>query len=754
MLNYSVFYWFIIVLGFLSCIGPFLTYFRERGEKAYIYLLILSIVTGPIWSISSVTFLAANTYDIGNLWIKIIYMSSVVIGILHFVFTSNYLQKRKANFLTYLILIVGGVTISYSILFTNSFVKSINLGQGNYANIGIFYYIWIVWLVFIFSGNLLHVLKQYKGLSFIEKEQHKYLIIGTVLTTIGSFPANIILPIWGIYQYIWVGPAIFSISNIIISYGLTQTKFARFSRVVREFLRTISLYIFPSIIVVVLLINSKQLFSGINIENNLLIYSILVLLVASFIKFIEILSNKLFLSEKDILENSVKSFSYGISGKTDLEELSKNALEYITSKTSVSTLKLLIYDDANGQSYEFSRGEWELKNLDKILIEVPRYWQDAREEIRPLVRAELEYIRNRDPLGSRNLMGILQILEIGKIQIIYPIIAGRKIVGLFLIKDLIKKDIFRSSELLLLDQIYSHLHNAINRALLYKQLQTFNQTLQQRVNEQTKELQLKVEQLEEARRKESDMIDIMGHELRTPATIVKLNVDMLEKYIESNPIEFKKYVERIKEAIDNEIKLINTLLSSAKLEGTEIEINKEQVNIKNEIEMALHAYEEEAKKKGIKIENLLDSNTPAIYADKARTVEIVNNLIDNAVKYTERGSVRVKSEFNNDFVTISVIDTGKGIPKEEISRLGQKFHRVNNYLESNKRLDIVRPGGTGLGLYVTFKLVELMGGKISVKSEVNVGSEFVFSLPVYKGEEETNKNDGSKNMFEILGLKH
>ncbi|HII95249.1 MAG TPA: hypothetical protein HA367_05910, partial [Candidatus Methanofastidiosum sp.] len=143
-----------------------------------------------------------------------------------------------------------------------------------------------------------------------------------------------------------------------------------------------------------------------------------------------------------------------------------------------------------------------------------------------------------------------------------------------------------------------------------------------------------------------------------------------------------------------------------------------------------------------------------VYADKARTVEILNNLIDNAIKYTDKGSITIKSEYNEDFVTVSIKDTGKGIPKEEIPKLGQKFHRVENYLESNKRLDIVRPGGTGLGLYVTFKLVELMGGKISVKSEINVGSEFVFTLPVFKGENETKKGEDSKNMFEKLGLKH
>ena len=170
MVNYSVFYWLIIILGFLSCIGPFLTYYREKEKKAYSYLLLLSIITGPIWSISAVTFLAANTYDIGNLWVKVIYLSSVVIGILHFAFTSNYLQKRKVKTLTYSILVLGGLAISYSVLFSDFFITSINIGKENYANIGFFYYIWIVWLVFTFSGNLLHVLKQYKVLSFIEKE--------------------------------------------------------------------------------------------------------------------------------------------------------------------------------------------------------------------------------------------------------------------------------------------------------------------------------------------------------------------------------------------------------------------------------------------------------------------------------------------------------------------------------------------------------------------------------------------------------
>ena len=217
--------------------------------------------------------------------------------------------------------------------------------------------------------------------------------------------------------------------------------------------------------------------------------------------------------------------------------------------------------------------------------------------------------------------------------------------------------------------------------------------------------------MQEARKKESDMIDIMGHELRTPATIVKLNAQFLDKFaseIQSDPIGYQKYVKRIQDSIENEIKLINTLLSSAKLEGDRIELNPETIDIKQEIEMALHGNENDAKSKNLQLINKTDPNTPQIYADKAGTVEVLNNLINNAIKYTDKGGVKVTTHFDNEYVTVNIIDTGKGIPEEDVSKLGQKFYRINNYIESSKddNVDVVRPGGTGLGLYVTFNLVK------------------------------------------------
>jgi signal transduction histidine kinase len=197
-------------------------------------------------------------------------------------------------------------------------------------------------------------------------------------------------------------------------------------------------------------------------------------------------------------------------------------------------------------------------------------------------------------------------------------------------------------EIQFLESLIINSSMAFGRSILYQQVENLNKSLQQKVQEQTSELQEKVLLLEEARRKEADMIDIMGHELRTPATVVKLNADLLSNF--SNKVfddreTFDKYVSRIKEAVETEIKLINTLLSSAKLEGDKIEINMERVDIYKEVDMALHGEERHAQEKGLEIINNVSKETPPVYADHARVVEVLNNLISNAVKYTEKGSI-------------------------------------------------------------------------------------------------------------------
>jgi len=295
------------------------------------------------------------------------------------------------------------------------------------------------------------------------------------------------------------------------------------------------------------------------------------------------------------------------------------------------------------------RGKWDAGVAD--IVNTLKVWRKLNSN-RVLIYSELV----KDKRAGKRIIDskreeILSFMKKYGIEIIFSLKESEKFNGAVIIGEKYSKDSYTVGDIDFLESVMQSTHMALVRATLYQQLESFNKTLQEKVNEQTKELQIKVTELEEARKKERDMIDIMGHELRTPATVVKLNVELLKKYVDSNPDEFKRHLGRIGDAIDTEIKLINTLLSSAKLEGNKIDINSEQVDILQEIDMCIHGHVRDAKVKKLKLINKAKKRTPLIYADKARIIEILNNLIDNAIKYTERGSVTVKTEYDKEKVT-------------------------------------------------------------------------------------------------------
>jgi len=131
-------------------------------------------------------------------------------------------------------------------------------------------------------------------------------------------------------------------------------------------------------------------------------------------------------------------------------------------------------------------------------------------------------------------------------------------------------------------------------------------------------------------------------------------------------------------------------------------------------------------------------------------------LISNAIKYTNKGGVKIKVSHNKKFVKIDISDTGIGMSEEDLKNVGKKFYRSNQYLnKEGKNVPLVRPGGSGLGLFVTFGLIKAHGGTIKVKSKLGKGSTFSFTLPLVK---QMNKAQGSVSkyngdMFEKLGLK-
>lgn len=214
-----------------------------------------------------------------------------------------------------------------------------------------------------------------------------------------------------------------------------------------------------------------------------------------------------------------------------------------------------------------------------------------------------------------------------------------------------------------------------------------------------------------------DFVVNVSHELRTPLTVIKGYVETLEEEVEGSA---KHYLEIIKKHTERLINIVQDLLLLSELEEKGLTQIKEDVNLKEIVIDVFKIFEQKAKEKGLKL-NLICENNPIIKGDRFKLEQMFINLIDNAIKYTEKGEVSVELKRTEKEVTIEVKDTGIGMPKQHLDRIFERFYVVDK--SRSKKL-----GGTGLGLSIVKHIVLLHNGRINVESSLNKGTKFIINF--------------------------
>lgn len=299
-----------------------------------------------------------------------------------------------------------------------------------------------------------------------------------------------------------------------------------------------------------------------------------------------------------------------------------------------------------------------------------------------------------------------------------PLKAGDRLLGIVQVRfgdprDLDSPDVHR------LTAIADHIAALAETARLYEESQA-----------RTAELERANEELRQLDRLKGDFLSMISHELRTPLTAIIGYNDLLLRQVHGSLNERQQlYGAAVKKAAYRLLALINDLLDVTRLECGQIELKTAPVRLEEVFARATDEVQPAAEQAALELRLDIPLVLPPVMADLERLHQVLINLLDNAIKFTRPGgTITVRAERTDDAVRICAIDTGVGVPKEQLERIWDRFHQADS--SAGRHF-----GGTGLGLAIVRQLVEMQGGTVEARSAgPGTGSSFGFTLPVATAE--------------------
>ncbi len=249
--------------------------------------------------------------------------------------------------------------------------------------------------------------------------------------------------------------------------------------------------------------------------------------------------------------------------------------------------------------------------------------------------------------------------------------------------------------------------------------------LQQEIREKNIALERANEELKKLDQLKSEFIASVSHEFRTPLNSIRESIALIsDGAVKMGEKQGDRVFEIAKNNVNRLALLIDDLLDFSKLEAGRMRMDKQPHDLLSIIQEVADSMRGLAEKKGVQLVCQPDSGRPFIHADKSRLVQVLMNLVDNAIKFTPPGgSITLRMAVKDLQIKVAVEDTGVGIPSEHLVKIFDKFEQLRHHHPGTE----IR--GTGLGLAISKQIVELHGGRIWAESEVGKGSRFVFTLP-------------------------
>lgn len=715
--------------------------YKNFRNPIHIYFSLFAIFIA-LWAYSNLAFLTADNESDMQLWAAWAYNIGSTMLLLMYLFTLNVSGAANIKRKTWLALFV--FFFSIIIVYIPDFVYSgVNFDEKSIDTLpGVFlvfasYFYFILCTIKTLYSELIELQNK-------ERNQLRIILIALSLSIFFGVLFNVILPSVKIYYYVNVGPSFTLIFISLITYSILQYQLFDIRLVLGKVFYYVLVAIPPYFTYFALAYIYESLFDT---SFNTVAYIVGIPVAITFTAFLNFFTK--FISEytDTHLINPgynplvvLEQHRQRLSNTLDIEKIIQESLFIIARTIRPSSSGAILISRNKGErwmSINYKKAPYESPEEFKIFTEYffnhPEKAINYHNLLNTATGEDVTFIQNKH-LASQ--------MEKKDIGVIIVLKEEATIRGLLLVGRKEADEPYSNQEIKFLVSIGDSMGLALGRALLYQETQQFNEELQQRVHDATSTLQKQnsdletaLAQLEEVRRQEKDMLDVMGHELRTPVSIARNALLSMRRHLQENeipnPEKLKRYTKMAVEGTRREIALVETLLSTTKLEGNRMEVNLVPMSLMRVIKYGLRSHMDLAEKNRTEIVYNKPEKDIIVSADKVRIQEIMDNFLNNAIKYTGQGKVEITVYEKDGLGWIDVKDTGIGISEENLAHLGKKFFRAQNLY--NKSKNVVNPSGTGLGLFVSFLLIDIMKGQKKITSKEGEGSTFSFGLPIYNG---------------------
>lgn len=676
----------------------------SKTENIAFFGISLGIV---FWAVGIARFITTNNFAVAIAWVKLYYFAPLLIVFSSIIFAQKFLSITRLPKIINWSFGLAGLALALPLLVDKTFITS-QIVERSYGKQVILdgrqYLVYSIYLLICFVFTIALTIRKTRTFKQgVVRQQAKVFILGYTISSILGVFFNLILPGFGNYEWIVLGPLFTTIFLFLVGYAIVRHKLFDIRLVVARTLGyASSLAVLASIYGFLVFGTAKIVFHvHLTVLTQIFLSAttgIAALFFARLRRFFDRTTNRIFYQDAYDPQALFDHLNRILISTLDLDKLLKQTSSLIADNLKADHCSIELLQDGKTRDPQLSIAMHELAKNFRGRVIVTDYLDDHEKLKSSLLRKNVAVaVRLSQHTKSDDSLGYLTL--------------GVKRSG----------NIYTEQDVQVLDTIAKELIIAIQNAMRFEEIKHFNITLQQKIDEATRQLRRTNEKLKALDETKDDFISMASHQLRTPLTSVKGYISMV---LEGDTGKIKpKQREMLGQAFFSSqrmVYLIADLLNVSRLKTGKFVIEPIPVNLADVVEQELSQLDETAAAHEIKLTYDKPKKFPDLMLDETKTRQVIMNFVDNAIYYTPAGGhINVKLIESPTTVELRVEDNGIGVPASEKPHLFTKFYRAGNARKA-------RPDGTGLGLFMAKKVIVAQGGSIVFQSQEGKGSTFGF----------------------------